>query len=251
MRIFGLIALLLFTLGGSVTRAQEEPKTAAPAEQQGALTPVPATPAASDSDTNDADVKKSLTVYVSDFELDTVTGRDDKGAPTLAPASATQAEALRYDDTPAALASRIVDYMSATLVKELEAAGYTVHRLRPGQALPTEGIRIKGVFAEPDKDNHLRRAVIGNTNTMEKMSLFVGVGNLAKPDQPLYAVVDLKGGYNVENKPGAMINVSMYAPVARFEVPKTPTEKDVKDTSSEIVSELTNFLDTNVAAVTQ
>jgi hypothetical protein len=251
MRIFGLIVLLLFTLGGSVTRAQEEAKTAAPSEQPAASASAPTAPATTDSDTNEADVKKSMTVYVSDFELDTVIGRDDKGAPTLAPASATQAEAMRYDDTPAALASRIVDYMSATLVSELEKAGYTAHRLRPGEALPAEGIRIKGVFTEPDKDNHLRRAVIGNTNTMDKMALFVGIGNLAKPDQPLYAVVDLKGGDNVENKPGAMINVSTYAPVARFEVPKSPTEKAVKDTAAAIVSDLTSFLDTNVAALTQ
>ena len=85
---------------------------------------------------------------------------------------------------------------------------------------------------------------------MGKMGLFVGVGNLARPDQPLYAIVDLKGIENSGNKPGAMINVSAYAPVAKFDVQKDATEKMIKETASAIVADLTTLLNTNVAAVT-
>jgi hypothetical protein len=119
--------------------------------------------------------------------------------------------------------------------------------MRPGEARPEEGIRIRGVFAEPDEENRLRRAVIGNGPAVGKMALFVGISNLAKPDQELYAVVDPKSG----DKAGALITVSAYAPVAKFEMPKDVTEKAVKDTASSIVSDLTVLVNANTAAVTR
>jgi hypothetical protein len=234
MRVLGLILLVFLTVCGGVASAQEEPKPAAPSPSQPTATPT---------------ADKSTIVYVSDFELDALTGKDEKGAPVVAPAPAAQPDAKK-EDSPAEQASKLVDFMSSTLVKELEKAGYTARRLRSGEALPEEGIRIKGVFTEPDEENHLRRAVFGNTTTVGTMALFVGVGNLAKPDQPLYAVVDLKGIENSENKSGVMISVSAYAPVAKFEMQKNVTEKAIKDTASAIVADLTTLLTTNVAAVT-
>ena len=50
----------------------------------------------------------------------------------------------------------------ARTIQELEKAGYTAHRLRPGETRPTDGIRISGIFGEPDEQNRLRRAVIGS-----------------------------------------------------------------------------------------
>jgi hypothetical protein len=235
MRVLGLILLVFLTVCGGVASAQAETKPAAPSSPQPTSVPTAA--------------DKSTIVYVSDFELDAVTGKDEKGAPVVAPAAAAQPDAKK-EDSPAEQASKLVDFMSSSLVKELEKAGYTAHRLRPGQTLPEGGIRIKGVFAEPDEENRLRRAVIGNTTTVDKMALFVGVANLAKPDQPLYTVVDLQGSQNSENNPGAMINVSAYAPVAKFDVQKDATEKTIKDTAAAIVADLTTLLNTNVAAVT-
>ena len=79
------------------------------------------------------------------------------------------------------------------------------------------------------------------------MALFVAIGNLARPDQPLYAVADPKtAGNNI----GPVITVSSYAPVARFPMPKNVTEKSIRDTATSIVAGLTALLRTNVSALT-
>src|SRR5262249_32938732 len=158
-------------------------------------------------------------VYVSDFEVD-LAAKDGRSTPVIAPPAATsnssQQEAKK-EDTPAERTAHFVDFVSTTLVKELEREGYVAHRLQPGETRPDEGIRLSGVFAEPDEQNRLRRAVIGGGPKVGQMALFVSIGNLARPDQPLYAVVDPK---TADNNVGPVITVSAYTPVARFEMPK-------------------------------
>jgi uncharacterized protein DUF4410 len=217
------LVLLIVSFPGAVP-AQEDTKPAAAAAQQ----------------TADASTAKSRIVYVRDFELDAVGGKEQKSPP-----AAASAPDAKKEDGPAEQARKLVDFMSTTLVKELEKAGYTARRLRPGEARPAEGVGIHGVFAEPDEQNRLRRAVVGDGPSIGKMELFVGVSNLARPEQALYAVADPKS----ENKPGAVITVSSYAPVAKFEMEKNATEKTVKDTASTIVADLTLLLNANIAAV--
>jgi hypothetical protein len=232
MRMFLLapLVLLLVSSPGATSAQQEEPKPAA----------APAQPQVADASTD-----KSKVVYVSDFELDVLHGKEDKTpASVAAPAAPSDA---KKEEGPAEQASRLVDLMSSTLVKELEQAGYTAHRLRPGEAKPSEGVAIRGVFAEPDEQNRLRRVVIGASSGAGKMALFVGVSNLSRPEQPLYAVADPTSS---ESTPGAVITVSAYAPVAKFEMPKFVTEKAVKDTASAIAADLTVLLNANIAAIT-
>jgi hypothetical protein len=230
MRAFPFVSLVLAIVScPSASWAQEDTKPAATiaAEQQTADAPA-----------------KSKVVYVSDFELDAVSGKEQKSPPAGSTAPAAPADAKK-EDSPAEQAKKLVDFMSITLVKELEKAGYAARRLRPGEARPEEGVGIHGVFAEPDEQNRLRRAVVGDTASVGKMELFVGVSNLARPEQALYALADPKG----ENKPGAVITVTSYAPVAKFDMEKNATEKTVKDTASTIVADLTLLLNANIAAV--
>jgi hypothetical protein len=232
MRVFPCVSLVLAIVScPCASWAQEDTKPAAAiaAEQQTADTPP----------------NKSKVVYVSDFELDVASGKEQKGQPAGNTAPATQADAKK-EDTSAEQARKLVEYMSLTLVKELEKAGFTAHRLQPGEARPAEGVGIRGVFAEPDEQNRLRRAVVGDSPSVGKMELFVGVSNLSRPEQALYAVADPKS----EGKPGAVITVSSYAPVAKFEMEKNATEKMVKGTASTIVSDLTLLLNANIAAMT-
>jgi hypothetical protein len=223
--------VLVLVSAGVATAAQDEtkPPEASPQQQ---TDPTPA--------------GKSKVVYVADFEFDVVNANDDTVSPSAEPAPAAALDAKK-EQGPAEQASRLVDFVSSTLVKELQNAGYTARRMRPGEARPEEGIRIRGVFAEPDEENRLRRAVIGNGPGVGKMVLFVGISNLAKPDQALYAMADPNGG----DKAGPVITLSAYAPVAKFEMPKDVTEKALKDTASSIVSDLTALLNANAAAVTQ
>jgi hypothetical protein len=116
--------------------------------------------------------------------------------------------------------------------------------LRPEDSRPSDGIRISGIFAEPDPQNRLRRAVMGTFSPEGKMSLFVGITNLARPDQAIYAAAEPGGA----NRAGSVITVSSYAPVARFEIGKTTTEKAVRDTAAGIVADLNALLRSNIVA---
>jgi len=234
------IVLGACALCGAATTFAQDPRagavSAAP-QPQAEVNPPPVDPA-----------DRSKVVYVTDFDVD-LAGRDGKSTPVrVNPAATNAAPPEAKQETPAERASRFVDYVSATLVKELENEGYIARRLRAGESRPTEGLKISGVFAEPDEQNRLRRAVIGGGPGVGQMALFVSIGNLARPDQPMYAVVDPKtAGNNV----GPVITVSAYAPVARFEMPKMVTEKAVHDTASSIVTDLTQLLRSNVAALTR
>ena len=192
---------------------------------------------------------KSKIVYVSDFELDAVdaNGKLRKSVPPIPPSPTPRIDP-RQEPSPVERAGRLVDFMSNSLVKELQRAGYPTLRLRPGDARPSDGIRISGIFGEPDAQNRLRRAVLGRVAADGKMSLFVGVANLARPDQALYAPADPTGP---DSRAGAVITVSSYAPVAKFEIEKNATERDVKDTVTRIVRDLGALLSANTDALPQ
>jgi len=199
---------------------------------------------------------RSHVIYVCNFDLDLPGGREVRTALASPIASAPNAETearpsarsdgkaeAKREETPTERANRFIDFVSNALVKELERGGYIARRLRPGDQRPEQGIRISGVFAEPDDQNRWRRAMIGSQN-VGPMALFVSIGNLAKPDQALYADVDPK---TASPTIGPIITVSAYAPVARFPMPKSSTEKAIRDTAGSIVADLTMLLRTNVA----
>jgi hypothetical protein len=195
----------------------------------------------------DSWVDRSKIVYVSDFELDAVDGRGQfqKGVPAVSVTNPSPSrEQLRPEDEAAQQAGRLIDFMAITLIADLKHAGYSVHRLRPEDSRPTDGIRISGIFAEPDPQNRLRRAVMGTFSPDGKMSLFVGISNLEKPEQAFYAAAEPGGA----NRAGSVITVSSYAPVARFEIGKVTTEKAVRDTAAGIVADLNALLGANVIA---
>ena len=249
MRLFAMVSLAALTLafGAAGGAAQEETKAALAEQSSQQVAQQPAQQPAQQTAAPAPD--KSKIVYVSDFELDAVNadGKLEKSVPAIPPSTAPQLDPKR-EQGPVEQAGRLVDFMSTALVKELEKAGYTAHRLRPGETRPSDGIRISGIFGEPDEQNRLRRAVIGTITGDGKMSLFVGIGNLARPDQALYEGADPT---SIENKAGTIITVSSYAPVAKFEIEKNTTEKAVKDTAEGIVADLSALLTANVVALTQ
>lgn len=262
MKALFLLPVVLLTISAGATSASQQLQEEARAPLNGSQGLSYAAAAGAD---------ESRTVYVSDFDLELPSGRDTKNAPSpVAPQPASQADAkpdaksdsrsdakldakadskpeLRKEETPAERAARFTEFVSTALISELERAGYVARRLQSGETRPEEGIRISGVFAEPDDQNRLRRAVIGAGPSVGQMALFVSIGNLARPDQTLYAVVDPKtAGNNV----GPVITVSAYAPVARFEMSKNVSEKAVRDAATSIVTNLTLLLRTNVASLT-
>jgi Domain of unknown function (DUF4410) len=179
---------------------------------------------------------------VSDFEIDVV-------APQPRGRTATpQAGGEKQDDDPRTLANRLVELMSTKLVAALRKAGYTAVRMHEGDERPDSGVRIRGLFAEVDNENQWRRAVIRSAGDSGKMQVLVSVGNLAKPDQAMYEIANVPGN---ENKPGAVITLSPYVPLTRFELSKDANEDVFKGIAPRIVSNLTALLNANPAAMTQ
>ena len=224
----------------------------------------------------------SKVVYVKDFELEVVRRSTDKnspsasasnpasgepggaassvprvpssstatgptGKPSSSPAIAPPTDS-RDENSPAVRANALVNAMSESLVKALEKAGYTVHRQRAGEAPPQAGLRIRGVFAEPDEQNRIRRLVVGGDSTTPKMLLYVGVDNLARPEQPLY---ELANPASSDGRRGPVITVTSFSPVARFEMTKNPADDDIQKITTALVGDLNALLNANEMGASQ
>jgi hypothetical protein len=184
-------------------------------------------------------------VYVSDFGLDVLPANADSNTSTATPPPPPQTAAKQAEEARKQ-ASRLVDRMAANLVLALQKAGYTAVRLRPGDARPDHGLRIRGLFAEVDNQNHWRRAVIRSGSDSGKIQVLVSVANLTRPDQALYEIAHLPGN---ESKPGAVITLSPYVPLAKFDLDKDAPEEAFQKTAARIVNDVTALLDANPAAV--
>jgi Domain of unknown function (DUF4410) len=211
-------------------------------------------------------------IYLSDFELDvvrhglvrtppprnssgTASGSVSPPSPTtsvpgnLPPASPdkpapppAKLQQEQMEDPAIVEANSLVNGMAENLVSAFQKAGYAVVRLRSGRQLPKEGLRIRGVFAEPDERNRVRRLVVGRDPTSPKMLLYVGVNNLARPEQPLY---ELANPPSSDGSHGPVITVTSYSPAARFELPRTPTDEEFKKVAMQIAADVTALLNAN------
>jgi hypothetical protein len=74
------------------------------------------------------------------------------------------------------------------------------------------------------------------------MLVYVGVDDLARPEQPLY---ELAKPPSNDGKHGPVITVTSYSPVARFEMDKNPSDDDIKKITRDIVADLNALLRAN------
>ena len=216
-------------------------------------------------------------VYVSDFELDIFLGRVQKNSPRRAASStasstpesspsagpsgtppatprtfssgtasnkpnAARTTDSQTDDNPAERANEEVNAVAENIVSALEKSGYKAQRLRASEPHPARGLRIRGVFAEADEKNRARRLLVGSTSPASKMILYVGVNNLAKPEQPLYESANPPSN---DSKYGPVITVTSYSPAARFELAKDPTDEEINKIAKQIAADLTSLLNAN------
>lgn len=192
---------------------------------------------------------KPVPVLVSDFELFSVPPpNSSKTAAAAAQNSQTKKTVSSPEETELASiqARRLTDFFAATLVETLQKSGYTARRAR-GAALP-KGALLRGVFAEPDEKNRIRRTLLGGTSVNSKFFLYVGIFNLARPDQPLYQLAaEQPGGSQF----GPVITLNNYIPLAKYELDKNPTEEDVRKVCVQITASLTALLATNANAFAQ
>jgi hypothetical protein len=149
-------------------------------------------------------------------------------------------------DLPSVQARRLTDFFTATLLQILQKKGYNATRASGQNA--SSGAMIRGVFAETDAKNRIRRALLGGTSANSKFSLYVGIFNLNRPDQPLYELAQEQPG---GNQFGPVITLNNYIPLAKYELDKDPTEEDVRKICAQIAASLTALLAANPSAFSQ
>src|SRR5271167_276051 len=148
----------------------------------------------------------AVTVLVSDFELFATAAAPPPKPPSTAQgrrpagtASGTKdAPSPVFEDTdsPSVQARQLMDLFSTTLVQALQKGRYKAARQPSssggGTAGSGKGVLLRGVFAEPDALNRIRRAMLGGGAPGPKFLLYVGTFNMSRPDQPLYQVVPVE-----------------------------------------------------------
>jgi Domain of unknown function (DUF4410) len=161
-------------------------------------------------------------------------------------------------DLPQTRASKLVDFLSTSLLRTLEKAGYTARRLKAGEIRSEKGVLLRGVFAETDEQNHIRLALLGSGAPAAEFQLYWGVQNLARADQPLYEIANPNSpglqpaeGKTADGRYGPVITVTSFAPVARFAMAKEPTEEQVQKIAADIVASLTTLLSANPAVMAE
>jgi len=173
-------------------------------------------------------------VYVSDFQIDVL------------PPSGSSPQ--KPENDPQKLANHIVELMSTKLLIALQKAGYSAARMHGGDARPDSGVQIRGLFAEVDNENHWRRAIIRTATDSGKIQALVAVANLAKPEQALYEIAPLPGN---EDKPGAVITLSPYVPLTKYELSKDANDDVFRGIAARVVNDLTELLQRNPAAISK
>jgi hypothetical protein len=149
-------------------------------------------------------------------------------------------------DLPSVQARRLTDFFAVTLQQILRNKGYNATRAS-GQN-PPNGAVIRGVFAEPDAKNRIRRSLFGGTSANSRFFLYVGIFNLARPDQPLYRPASEQPA-NTQYGPVIMLN--NYIPLAKYELDKNPSEEDVRKICAQIAASLTALLAANPNAFSE
>jgi hypothetical protein len=193
----------------------------------------------------------SVPIYINDFELfasatnppnsknaDSSKKTDEPGTP---------AAVFNPTDVPGIQARRLMDFFASTLLDDFKKRGYTVSR-RQLHPQADKGALVGGVFAEPDAKNRIRRAMLGGGAPGATMMLYVGTFNLGRPSEPLYLPATEQ---NSDARYGPIISLNNYIPMARFELSKYPTEKEVQEISLQIVQNVSSLLQANPAAFAQ
>lgn len=188
---------------------------------------------------------ESVHIYVNDFELFASATTPPSKKPSSASTAANPRSPVYNDtDAPSLQARRLMDFFSIALVQSLQKSGYTAYRTASRH--PGNGVLLRGVFAEPDAQNRIRRALQGGGAPGGRFLLYVGTFNLAQPEQPLYQPSTIQPA---EPEYGPVITINNYIPMARYELAKNPVEDDVRKICAEIVSNLTTLLNKNPSVV--
>lgn len=189
-----------------------------------------------------APVQKPATIYVADFELDAAKVKSEPGLisalelPEPGPRLLPPLPGSPKD--PQKLARDLQTRMSVALVKNLTRAGLQARRLNKGDSMPTSGWLVRGVFAEVNQGNQLRRALIGFGAGETDLQIVVDFNDLSEGAPSPFQELNASARSGKAPGAGPMIVLGPAGAVARFVIAGKDLERSVKQTASKIADEI-------------
>ena len=177
-------------------------------------------------------------VYVTDFELDSGTVKQDTNPVENARqlAGGLLPRPLLHHRDPQQKADQIVTKMADALVSDLRAKGLDARRVASGAPLPAQGWLVRGVFLSVDEGNSMRRAVVGFGAGASEIQLAVAVDDLAgQAPQPLYQVIDSASSH-AKPGAGAAIALNPYVAAAKFVLARADDRRNVDRAAAEVAN---------------
>jgi uncharacterized protein DUF4410 len=190
-----------------------------------------------------APIAKPTTVYVSDFDLDATNIKSEPGIlPSLPKMPGPLGEIVPplpgTPKDPKKLARKLVDEMSASLVRDLGKAGVNAGRLPSGAPTPTSGWLVRGVFTDVSQGNQLTRAVIGFGMGKTDLQVVVDVNDLSKGAPIRFYELNTTADSGKAPGAGPTIVLGPAGLAARFVIAGNDLDRNVKQTASKIAEEV-------------
>jgi Domain of unknown function (DUF4410) len=129
-------------------------------------------------------------------------------------------------------ASQSASQLSADIVKEFAAAGFTSKRLEPGTTLPTDGWLVRGTFYATDSGGNIIPTELLGGEQPPNTQLTVSVANLSKDPNAPFIVF---GKAEALKGQGAPVGWNPYVVAAKFVINTVESATDLDKLAKDIV----------------
>jgi hypothetical protein len=129
-------------------------------------------------------------------------------------------------------ASQSASQLSADIVSEFAAAGFTATRLDPAATLPTDGWLVRGTFYATDSGGNIIPTELLGGEQKPNTQLTVSVSNLAKDPNAPFIVF---GKAEALKGQGAPVGWNPYVVAAKFVINTVESATDLDKLAKEIV----------------
>jgi hypothetical protein len=129
-------------------------------------------------------------------------------------------------------ASQSAGQLSADVVKEFTAQGFTAKRLEPGATLPTDGWLVRGTFYATDSGGNIIPTELLGGEQKPNTQLTVSVANLSKDPNAPFIVF---GKAEALKGQGAPVGWNPYVVAAKFVINQVESATDLEKLAGEIV----------------
>ena len=129
-------------------------------------------------------------------------------------------------------ASQSASQLTADIVKEFTAAGFTARRLEPGTTLPADGWLVRGTFYATDSGGNIIPTELLGAEQKPNTQLSVSVANLSKDPNAPFIVF---GKAEALKGQGAPVGWNPYVVAAKFVINQVESATELDKLAKEIV----------------